>query len=119
MKAQALQNSETFFHMKSKKTLEINPDHKLIKAFKKMEAEKTERDVKAFQNICDGFYDATLLQSGFALDDPAKFVGRFFKLMEAGLSLDEEDAEVEDAEIEAVVKGEEGYAEERTMETLD
>jgi molecular chaperone HtpG len=112
MKAQALQNSETFFHMKSKKTLEINPDHKLIKAFKKMEAEgKGEGAAKAFKNICDGFYDATLLQSGFALDDPAKFVGRFFKLMEAGLSLDEEDA---DAEADA-----DDVPEERTMETLD
>jgi molecular chaperone HtpG len=114
MKAQALQNSETFFHMKSKKTLEINPDHKLIKAFLQMhtkEGAKSESEgaAKAFKNICDGFYDATLLQSGFALDDPAKFVGRFFKLMEAGLSLDEEEAE--DAEADA--------PEERTMETLD
>jgi len=70
--------------------------------------------VKAFQNICDGFYDATLLQSGFALDDPAKFVGRFFKLMEAGLSLDEEDADAEEAGAEA-----DDATEERTMETLD
>jgi len=41
-------------------------------------------------------------------------VGRFFKLMEAGLSLDEEEADNE-----AEAKGVDDAPEERTMETLD
>ena len=89
MKAQALTaNQDMAQHMQPKKIFEINPEHKLIVALKERVA--VDAEDKGAKDIVQMLYDASLLASGFMLDDASSFVSRLHKLMAVGLSLDED-----------------------------
>merc|ERR1712072_671963 len=70
MKAQALKDNSMGGYMASKKTMEVNPTHPL--------------------------FDASLLSSGFNLEEPTTFAGRIHRMIKLGLSIDEDDAADED-----------------------
>jgi len=83
VKAQAL-GSENMM-MPSMKTLEINPDHPLIKELKSR-IDQNESDPVA-ADIADILYDTASLTSGYSISNPADFARRVLKMMSLGFNL--------------------------------
>jgi molecular chaperone HtpG len=86
MKAQALRDNSMTSYMVSKKTLEINPKHGIIKELKA----QLDKDANS-SNIKDTvwlLYDTSLLNSGFGIEDPNTFAKRMYKMILFGLQDD-------------------------------
>merc|ERR1711966_237535 len=73
MRAQALRDNSMSSYMASKKTMEINPKHSIMK------------------ELIHLLFETSLLTSGFSLDEPATFAGRIHRMIKLGLSIEDDD----------------------------
>ena len=94
MKAQALNNTSMNLYMMSKKTLELNSEHVIVKdLINKFNSDKNDITLKNLVNL---MYDTSLLASGFTIEDPKLFSDRMYNMIKLGLSIDETDDDNKD-----------------------
>lgn len=87
MKAQALRDTTMSSYMMSKKTMEINPHHVIIKALK--ERYVNDENANTLKDLVNLIFESSLIASGFNIEEPATFVNRINNMIKLGLSLDE------------------------------
>jgi heat shock protein beta len=80
----------------SKRNLEINPGHPVIKELAQRVQNNPDKDTEEMAIL---LYEAALLNSGFPLSDPREFSNRFFKIFNPAMGISK-DAMVEDIEVE-------------------
>jgi molecular chaperone HtpG len=89
MKAQALRDTSMASYMASKKIMEINPRHAIVKSLKaKVEQDKNDKTVRDLTWL---LYETSLLQSGFTLEEASSFSNRIYKMIKLGLDISDED----------------------------
>jgi len=123
MKAQALRDSNATSYMMSKKTMEINPHHIIIKTLK--ERYVNDEDSNTLKDLINLIYESSLIASGFNIEEPTSFVNRINRMIKLGLSL-EEDEEVKLEKINEQEEEDDNYEEyekeakvETRMEDID
>jgi len=84
MRAQALQHNKSVYN--SKKILEINPNHPIIKELLKRIVENG--DDESAKVTATVLYETAVLSSGFNVDDPARFAGWIHRMMALNLNID-------------------------------
>lgn len=94
MKAQALRDTNNSYMM-SKKIMEINPHHSIIKSLK--ERIKSADNEPMIRDLVSLLYESSLISSGFSIEEPGTFVNRINNMIKLGLSLDEDDDKTVDA----------------------
>jgi len=86
MRAQTFSDTSRQNYMMSRKTMEINPRHPIIRTLKDKSASAPEDDqVKDLANL---MYDSALLASGFTLNDLNDFSSRINRVLSQGLGVD-------------------------------
>jgi len=86
MKAQALRDNSMTSYMASKKTLEVNPKHGIVRELKNLVDKDSSNST--IKDIVWLLYDTALLSSGFSIDDPNTFAKRMHKMLLFGLQDD-------------------------------
>tara|TARA_Y100000385_G_scaffold126530_6_gene131564 strand:- start:5379 stop:7538 length:2160 start_codon:yes stop_codon:yes gene_type:complete len=118
MKAQALRDSNMSSYMMSKKTMEINPSHTIIKALKERHT-KDEND-STLKDLVHLLFESSLINSGFSIEEPATFVNRINRMIKLGLSLDDEEEDQLEEELVPLEEDKKDNDEEESkMEEVD
>jgi len=89
MSGQTFANAKEAQHLKSKKTLEINPLHPIIRTLQERVV-AGEGDSAQLKQVVELLWDASLLQSGFVHDNPTDFAKRIHRLSSVALKIDPE-----------------------------
>jgi len=114
MKAQTFANADEATWLHSKKTMEINPRHPIIKelAAKVSESGEEKPTTGPLVDLANLLFDSALLSSGFQMRDTADFSRRIQRVISTGLAIDPnaeveaEPEEPEETEAEASADGE-------------
>ena len=89
IKAQALRDATSMMMVPSKKIMELNPQHLLVRQLR----DAAQKDDDVHKRVCSDLswvmYETALLTSGFTLDNPSAFAGRVHRLVAHGLGLGE------------------------------
>ena len=88
MKAQALRDASQQQMMSSKKTMEINPQHPIVRMLVAKTAESTTDST--VKDLVWLLYDCSLLDSGFSLPKPTGFTSRIHRLIALGLGVEDD-----------------------------
>ena len=109
MSGQTFGNIRDAQHLRSKKTLEINPLHPIIRTLQERVV-AGEGDSAEVKQVVELLWDASLLQSGFVHDNPTDFARRIHRLSSVALKIDPEAPVAEEVEeaSDAGAEGEEG-----------
>jgi heat shock protein beta len=86
MRAQALGDARSAEYMRGRRSMEINPDHPIIKAL----AEKVSLDSREAKDQVKLLFDAAALTGGFAVESPKDFAARIYGLMGGSAVVDPE-----------------------------
>ncbi len=116
MKAQALRDTNNSYMM-SKKIMEINPYHSIIKSLK--ERLKSVNNESMIRDLVSLLYESSLISSGFSIEEPATFVNRINNMIKLGLSIDDDDEKIVDAKEETKEDDLKEEEEQTHMEELD
>ncbi|KAF0405606.1 heat shock protein 90-1 [Gigaspora margarita] len=84
MKAQALRDSSIASYMSSKKILEINPHHSIIKMLK-TKVEAADKNDKIVKDLIWLLFETSLVHSGFSLKELSLLASKIFKMIQLGL----------------------------------
>ena len=89
MKSQALGDTQNQSYMMSKRTMELNPDHRIVRGLRKrVTADPSDPTIKDLVWL---LFETSVLTGGFTLDQPTTFAGRIHRLVELGLGDDDDD----------------------------
>ncbi|CAG8529955.1 6448_t:CDS:2 [Paraglomus occultum] len=117
MKAQALRDTSMASYMASKKIMEINPRHAIIKSLKgKVEQDKNDKTVRDLTWL---LYETSLLQSGFTLEEASSFSSRIYKMIKLGLDISDEDDDEPEADSKEELPELQESGERSMMEEID
>lgn len=94
MRAQALGDARAAEFMKGRRIMEINPDHRVIKAL----AEGVALESREVRDKIELLHDAAALTGGFAVEAPKDFANKIYSMLAGGNGGDEKPKEV-DAEV--------------------
>lgn len=78
MKAQALGDSQAAEYMKGRRSMEINPNHPIIKSL----ADKVSLESSEAKDQIALLYDAALLTGGYPIESPKAFADRIYSIMQ-------------------------------------
>jgi heat shock protein beta len=96
MKSQAFQQKDELMMMSGRKTLEINPNHPIIKDL--LERVKANKEDNQAIDTASVLFQAAAIESGYDLSDPSALVAKMYRLMSMQLGVDPE-APVHEVEV--------------------
>ena len=89
MKAQALRNNQDMSQMMGRKSMEINPNNKImINLNDQLKESEETRNLKLINDLSCLLYEVALISSGFSLENPMSFANRIHSLIAIGLNID-------------------------------
>ena len=113
MKAQALGDNQQHTYMSSKKIMELNPEHKIVKSLKqKLSENKNDSQIK---DIVYLLYEISCISSGFNIENASEFSKKFYNILEIGLGCDSDDSD----DIEIPELSDENQTIDNSMEQVD